>query len=527
VPTRERIRKHAADSEARRRGRRPAQTARVEERAARCTTRHKHSAAARRETARFVAFARLCGVEIEPFQRLILLEVFDGRRELLVLIPRGNGKTTLFALVALWHLLTHKAPRVYLAAASRDQADIAFEVARDLVREHPQLRKRVKAQHRKLVRTDGAGFMRVISSDAGRQHGLMPTLALVDELHAHKNGDLYVALKTAMGKNPEAQLITISTAGHDEEEALGQLRTAALEKGELEAGGERLRIARIAASNFCMLEWACTGEDDLTDPEVVKLANPARFVSVAFLLEQIESPGLHPVELATYHANVWRSGIDSWLAFGAWEACAAGPDHPHLKTWSEIPAGAEVYLGVDMARSNDCGAIVAVHVRERDENGYVTDALVDAMIFAPEDQPDGVLAFSTIEEAIRECAGQWTVRTAAYDPWRFDRSAELLRGEGIAMEDFPQSDARMVPATAWLFEAINKRHVAHDGDEQLAAHVRSGAAVPTASGPRLKKDKKSKKRVDALIALLMAFAYATQLDDSISAYANRSPGELL
>ncbi|HEX6020617.1 MAG TPA: terminase TerL endonuclease subunit [Solirubrobacter sp.] len=494
-------------------------------RAARCATRHRHSAKARAETARFVTFAKLCGVTIEPFQRLILLEVFDGRRELLVLIPRGNGKTTLFALVALWHLLTHPAPRVYLAAASRDQADIAFEVARDLVREHPQLRKRVKAQHRKLVRVDGAGFMRVISSDAGRQHGLMPTLALVDELHAHKNGDLYVALKTAMGKpakgetEAKGQLVTISTAGHDEEEQLGTMRRDALEHGELESGGERLRIARIAGANFCMLEWACTPEEDLTDPAIVKLANPASFVKVWFLEEQINSPGLHPVELATYHANVWRSGIDSWLPFGAWEQLTD-------TDWTGLPEGVEVFVGVDMGLKSDCGAVVVLYVRERDDEGYITDGLVEAHIFDPADQADGVLAFSTVEQAIRDIAAQWRVHSVSYDPWQFTRSAEMLGNEGLLMLEHPQSDARMVPATRWLREAILAGRLKHSGDETLAAHVRSGSAVPTASGIRLKKDAKAKKRIDGLSGLLMALSTATQIDDSVSVYASRD-GDLL
>jgi hypothetical protein len=38
-----------------------------------------------------------CGLRIEPFQRTIVDEGFSDRRELLVLLPRGCGKTTLFA----------------------------------------------------------------------------------------------------------------------------------------------------------------------------------------------------------------------------------------------------------------------------------------------------------------------------------------------------------------------------------------------------------------------------------------------
>lgn len=474
-----------------------ATTTPIADRAASAVTTHKHPRAARRELDRFVSFAELLGrdegLRIEPFQRLILLEVFAGRRELLVLIPRGNGKTSLFGLLALWHLLTHRAPRVYLAAASRDQADIAFEVAKGYLSKSASLRKRVKAQHRRLVRTDGSGYLRVISSDAGRQHGLMPTLALVDELHAHKNGDLYVALKTAMGKNPEAQLITISTAGHDDREQLGQLRAKALSDGEVEQGGERLRIARIHASNFCMLEWALRDGDPLDDPEVLKLANPASFVTVAFLLEQIHSPGLHPVELATYHANVWRSGIDSWLPPGAWDLCE--------RSDAAIRDGADVVLGVDIGIKHDSSAVTAVW-HDADDDRFVTETRV----FEPRED-GGRLDLARVEEHIREWTRRGTVLEVVYDPHKFERSAQTLSDEGLLMVEFPQVNERLAPASARLYEAILTKRVVHNGDPVLAAHVVAGVVRDTERGWRLSKGKAT-RRIDALMALVMAFARA-------------------
>jgi phage terminase large subunit-like protein len=72
--------------------------------------------------ARFEGFCRYVGLELEDFQRLVLAEFFAGRRELLVMLPRGNGKTTLFSALSLFHLLTTPQPAVYCAAAGRDQA---------------------------------------------------------------------------------------------------------------------------------------------------------------------------------------------------------------------------------------------------------------------------------------------------------------------------------------------------------------------------------------------------------------------
>jgi phage terminase large subunit-like protein len=57
------------------------------------------------EVKRFAEFFAVLGYRLEPFQRRIVAEAFSARRELLVLIPRANGKSTLLAAIALWSLL--------------------------------------------------------------------------------------------------------------------------------------------------------------------------------------------------------------------------------------------------------------------------------------------------------------------------------------------------------------------------------------------------------------------------------------
>jgi len=70
-----------------------------------------------------------------------------------------------------------------VAAASRDQARVVFEYARD-VAYHPAVADRITVRHLEL-RVEG-GFLRVLASDAPKLHGLTPSLAVVDELHASR-----------------------------------------------------------------------------------------------------------------------------------------------------------------------------------------------------------------------------------------------------------------------------------------------------------------------------------------------------
>jgi phage terminase large subunit-like protein len=48
---------------------------------------------------------------------------------------------------------------------------------------------------------------------------------------------------------------------------------------------------------------------------------------------------------------------------------------------------------------------------------------------------------------------------------------EVLDGEGVPMAEFPQSLARMGPATSRLYSAVVDRLLSHDGSSGLARHV--------------------------------------------------------
>src|SRR5215211_4917037 len=93
---------------------------------------------------------RYCGLRLEPFQHEIVREVFSDRRELLVLLPRGNGKTTLMAAVGVFSLLSTPEPAIYVCAASRDQARLLFDTAKRMVRGHPDLERRITARYSEL-----------------------------------------------------------------------------------------------------------------------------------------------------------------------------------------------------------------------------------------------------------------------------------------------------------------------------------------------------------------------------------------
>ncbi len=454
---------------------------------------------------------------LEPFQRLVVRELFEaGRVEVLLLLPKGNGKSSLLSALGVFHLLVTPNAECFIGAADKEQADTMYRFASHFVESEPELEALllVRKSTREIRSRRDQGFIRVLASDTsaagGRRHSYNPTLALVDELHSHANDHLYVSLRSAAFKRG-GLVVTISTAGHDQELTLGKLRAGMLELdqhgGTVERGlrvdtdgsvapaaDGRLTVARSGSGRTVMLEWACHADDDLSNPAVVKLANPASFVTVDSLADALEAPGITPWAFSRYRANVWTVGFESWIPPRAWEA---------LESAEEIPEGAEIVAALDMGRYQDCAALVWLWAREGGPPVVRARIWLSGGIDAP-------IEYGPVKGAIRDPAALYDVRAVGFDPRYFDQAAEELEGEGLPMVKFDQSNERMCPASMELRKAILTGQLAHDGDPLLAAHVAAGVTKDVSADQwRLVKSKRRGPAIDALIALVMAHRLLT------------------
>jgi phage terminase large subunit-like protein len=70
-------------------------------------------------------------LKLEPFQKKPLRDHFRGATEVLDLISKKNGKSTLFSALGLFHLeyWPEDDPEVDIGASSRDQATILFNTS--------------------------------------------------------------------------------------------------------------------------------------------------------------------------------------------------------------------------------------------------------------------------------------------------------------------------------------------------------------------------------------------------------------
>lgn len=174
-------------------------------------------------------------LELEAFQKWIVRTVL-GADESLILLSRGNGKSCLIGALCAWHLIRTPRAAVFIAACSRQRATVCFEYAQAFA-EHPAVAEHgILIRHLELRAPDG-GRLRVSASDSPKLHGLTPSLCVIDELHAHSDDSVYLALRTALAKRPGAKLVTISTAGVGVDSPLGNLRARALSSPSVKRSG--------------------------------------------------------------------------------------------------------------------------------------------------------------------------------------------------------------------------------------------------------------------------------------------------
>lgn len=445
----------------------------------------------------FEGFCRRLSLEdgspfvLYPEQRVMLADYFGGAQETLILIPKKNGKTTLLAALGLFHLTVTDDAACFIGASSRDQAAILYQQARGFVSRSKWLQKHVvvRGGSYEIRSSRDLGSLRVLAADANTADGVIPTLALVDELHRHKNSDLYAVFRDGLGPR-HGQMITISTAGDDENSPLGQLRQAAHKLPDQVQDGA-YRYAR--KEGFALHEWAIQPQDDRDDLDLVLQANPAPWQTIDSLRARKESPSTRSWEWARYACGLWVFGEESAVSEKEWRECA----DPDALIADGTPG---VLVGIDLGWKWDTTAMVPVL---RDGESFTVHP--PTIVVPPRDGTSTPM--EDIWGPIEDMALRWPEVTFVLDPEAGgEQLAQRIDNElpNVRVATHSQKASPMALAAQRLSDAIAEGRLRHPDDEDMNAQVLAAAARPVGEGFRFTKHKKRPKAIDSIIALAMA-----------------------
>jgi phage terminase large subunit-like protein len=382
------------------------------------------------------------------------------------------GKSTLIAALAIFHLLITPDAECIIVAAARDQAEIILRQALGFIRRSESLQAHMRGMRREIQSLDDGGRIRVIASDEDTADGVLPTLAIVDELHRHRTGDLYGVLRLGLGPR-HGRMVTISTAGATLASPLGELRRKAYEmEGFTRDHRRRRSFVRSPNGAFAFLEWCLDPGDDPADMQLVKLVNPAPWRTVRTLSEEHDSPSMTPWQWLRFACGVWTEGEEPWVDPAKWDALT-----------STVELAEPFWLGVGLGHRADTAALVKMALHE----GEVT---VRAEMLTATSLPQ-------VESRIRELAPAQIV----YGSKLFARSADMLEAEGFSVIQYPLTPERLIPASGTLYGLVEEGKLHHDGDPELRAQVLAGRVKETETGWRFAQDPTLPRPIDALMAL--------------------------
>ena len=435
---------------------------------------------------------------LHEYQRVMVADYFAGATETLILIAKKNGKSTLLSALALFHLVVTPDAECVIAAASRDQAQIMLRQARGFIRRSPALQRLMEVKQREITSLVDDGRIRVLASDVDTADGVIPTLALVDELHRHKSADLYGVFRDGLG--PRAgQMITISTAGDDVDSPLGTMRAAAYKLPVLEVDGPH-RYARSRNGDYVMHEWALEPDEDRADMRVVKRANPAPWHSLEALARRHDSPSMTPWQWARFACGVWLQGEDTAIGPVEWSECGTDEAPPAL-SWR---------IGLDLGWKEDTTGIV-VHGLGDDGVAWIARVVV----LVPPAGRGVALRKVAVLSAVRELADEFDVSEVVLDP---ENDGEIIAQDleddlGLEVVAHSQKPAPMAQAAERFYAAVREGKLRHPRDDALTRHVLNAHRRSTQDGrwSFVKETKQSKKHIDALIAAAMVHNVA--IDD--------------
>lgn len=402
-------------------------------------------------------------------------------------LPRGQGKSTLTAALALHHVFMSgvESARAIVVAQDERSATRMLSTAARMVALDEELACRAQVYKDRIVIPATDSQIVALPGEAARIEGEDASLAIVDEVGFVRR-DAFESTLHSTGKREGSKLLAIGTPSPPSWRETSPLLDLVLD-GRANPESPHLRVVEFSAPIDCRVDdeeaWAIAnpGLDDLVQREALRAALPPRSRESEFRRARL---------------GQWVQHDDaSFLPAGTW----AG-----LSTGKPVPDGERVVLALDGSFNSDATALLVATVSK-------TPHVDVAGLWEP---PDGDESYRVpileVEDRIRQCCRRWDVVEVVADPFRWARTLQLLDGEGIPVVEFNQTSARLTPATTDTYQAAINGEITHSGHVDLARHVGNATVTEDSRGVRLAKEKRnSHRRIDLAACLIMGHSRAT------------------
>ena len=390
-------------------------------------------------------------------------------------LPKGNGKSTIAAVLALGTTFLEEegGAEGYTAAVTRDQARIVFDLAQAMTRQNTEFREEfgIRVREHAIYQHATSSRLMPLSSDAKSLDGLNVHFAVLDEIGSHRSKAVYDAILTAMVKRRQPLVVSISTAT-DNTTGVGKQVWDYSEKVLNGFEDER----------FFAVMFAAEADDDPWNEATWIKANPGwgRLVQPDALRAAATQAKASPAMKAAFQTrnlNIWVGADHALFDLGFWDRCA----RPAMRIEEFI--GQPCFVGLDMATRTDIAA-VSVIFPFAEEGETVIRYAVFHKAWLPEaavdpdrnplyvqwveagfiDVTEGeTTEFEAIEEWLREVARQFDLRACGYDPYQLLQLSQRMTNEGLPMIEYRATVLNFSEPTKQLDALMRESRIEQDG----------------------------------------------------------------
>ncbi|PGN42303.1 terminase large subunit [Bacillus thuringiensis] len=265
-------------------------------------------------------------IVLEVWQKAFIAAAFgfvhgiDGTRkyrEVLLVVARKNGKSTVGSGIGLYLQIADGEPgsEVYAVATKKDQAKLVWLESKRMVKKSPALLKRIKPLVSEMVSEWNDSTFKPLGSDSETLDGLNVHGAMMDEIHAWKDKNLYDVIVDGTSSREQPMIFMITTAGTVRESVYDMKYEEAemLLNGLDDPDGYK-------DDRFLPIIYELDKREEWTDPSKWAKANPG--LGTIKKVDQLETKvnkakanSLLVKNLLTKDFNIRETSTEAWLTF--------------------------------------------------------------------------------------------------------------------------------------------------------------------------------------------------------------------
>ncbi|UXR33679.1 terminase large subunit [Staphylococcus simulans] len=266
-------------------------------------------------------------------------------------VARKNGKTTMLSAIALYMMIAdgESGAEVYSVASKRDQANILFDQAHEMIKQSPDLSRNIRKRKSDLYFSHNFSKMQSLGKNSNSLDGLNAHLVVIDELHSIQDRNLYEVMKQSQSARTQPLLIMITTAGTHRGTIFDDLYEYACNVVD----------GNFKDDNFLPIMYELDKKSEYKNPECWQKANPSLNISkrvedLERKVARAENDANNLTGILTKDFNVRETSHNAWLTFEQINNTATF-DIKDFADWYAI-GGADLSITTDLS----CATLLSV-----------------------------------------------------------------------------------------------------------------------------------------------------------------------